>query len=343
MNKDLLKKRSTKRLLLCGVGGITFLTAAVAALLIFMPVSTRDTEIYIQLKPGEGKEILYKQLKTEAFPRQLAGLRLLQYVSDNIHAGRYAVSPSTTAFGLWRALRSGRQVPLRLTIPQVWDMRQMAGRLGQHLAVDSLQWVISFSDSAFCARYGVTPATLPCLFIPETYEVYYTITPGQLTEKLRNHYEHFWKTRNRQAEAIRLSPEEVCILASIVDKETANNAEKPKVAGMYLNRLRKGMKLQADPTVKFGLGDYTLRRIFHEHLMSESPYNTYRHEGLPPGPIGMPTPEGIDAVLADMRHEYLYMCANSDFSGTHCFAASYDEHLRNAALYVKALNKRGIK
>lgn len=341
-NKKGLNRKRVLLLLLCGIGLVAVFVAT-AAFFVLTPISKQKTDVYVLLKPGDGNEVVCKQLETTAKPCQLAGLRLLQILSEKVRPGRYEMTPSTTAFGLWRAMRNGRQVPLRLTLPSVWDMKQMAGRLGERLAADSVQWAACFSDTAFCRRYGVTPATLPCLFIPETYEVYYTVSPEELMKKLREHYDLFWEKRRVQAETMGFSPEEICTLASIVDKETANSAEKPKIAGMYLNRLRSGMKLQADPTVKFGLGDYALRRILHEHLMSESAYNTYKTEGLPPGPIGMPTQDGIDAVLADMKHDYLYMCANADFSGTHSFASSYAGHLRNAARYAKALDKRGIK
>ena len=149
--------------------------------------------------------------------------------------------------------------------------------------------------------------------------------------------------RTAKAKALGMSREEVYTLASIVDAETANNGEKPTVAGLYLNRLRTGMLLQADPTVKFALGDFGLRRIYGYMLTTPSPYNTYLHAGLPPGPIRVPQTASIDAVLNAEHHDYLYMCANSDFSGTHAFAATYSEHLRNAARYVRALNERGIK
>ena len=154
----------------------------------------------------------------------------------------------------------------------------------------------------------------------------------------------YWTAERKQlAQKAGLTPDEVVTLASIVEQETANNAERPKVAGMYLNRLRKGMKLQADPTVKFALQNFALRRIMHQHLTANSPYNTYRNEGLPPGPICIPSLASIEAVLHFTTHPYIYMCAKEDFSGTHNFAATYAEHLQNAKKYSEALNKRGIK
>ena len=157
-------------------------------------------------------------------------------------------------------------------------------------------------------------------------------------------HDNFWTEERRQkASRLGLSPEKVCTLASIIDEETANNDEKPMIAGMYLNRLKSGMPLQADPTVKFALQDFSLKRIYHNHLTVNSPYNTYKNIGLPPGPIKVASIQGIDAVLNRVQHNYLYMCAKEDFSGTHNFAVSYQEHLKNAARYSEALNQRGIK
>ena len=210
--------------------------------------------------------------------------------------------------------------------------------------MDSAVVAQHFADSAFCRQYGYDTATMACLFIPNTYEVYWNTSLEDFMKRMQKENTIFWnKERLRLAEATGLTPNEVVTLASIVDEETANNAEKPMVAGMYINRLRTGMPLQADPTVKFALHDFSLRRIYHNHLNVESPYNTYRNTGLPPGPIRIPSIAGIDAVLNHVKHDYLYMCAKEDFSGTHNFARTYREHLANAAKYSKALNQRGIK
>jgi UPF0755 protein len=189
------------------------------------------------------------------------------------------------------------------------------------------------------------------MFVPNTYELYWNVGLEKFLDRMKKESDAFWKgDRQAKADKMGLTPVEVITLASIVDEETANNAEKPMIAGMYLNRLNlrngeypNGMPLQADPTIKFAWQKFELKRIYNKLLSIDSPYNTYRRAGLPPGPIRIPTVAGIDAVLNYAHHNYLYMCAKEDFSGTHNFAATYSEHLQNAARYSKALNSRGIQ
>ncbi|MCM1107524.1 MAG: endolytic transglycosylase MltG [Clostridium sp.] len=255
--------------------------------------------------------------------------------------GRYALTADDNGLSLFRKLRQGRQKAVRLTLPSVRTMDRLAGVLGGKLMTDSATWIKTFTDTTLIASFGYNPATLPALFVPNTYEVYWDTTPERFLRRMQKERDSFWTDRRKQqAEAAGLTPVEVVTLASIVDEETANNGEKPMVAGMYINRLRTGMPLQADPTVKFALGDFSLRRIYHKHLEVESPYNTYRNTGLPPGPIRIPSIAGVDAVLNHVHHDYLYMCAKEDFSGTHNFARTYREHLANAARYVRALDKQ---
>ncbi len=261
-----------------------------------------------------------------------------------MRTGRYSIQPGEKSLALYRKLRNGLQEPINLTIPNVRTMDQMAGYLGQHLMMDSIQLAEAFHDSAYISKFGYTKETLPALFIPNTYEVYWDISQDAFMKRLERENKNFWnEERERKAQRVGYNHAEIATLASIVDEETANNGEKPMVAGMYLNRLRLGMALQADPTVKFALGDFSLRRIYFSHLTVDSPYNTYRYAGLPPGPIRVATIVGIDAVLNYVDHPYLYMCAKEDFSGTHNFAKTYSEHLRNAKRYSKALNERGVK
>jgi len=258
--------------------------------------------------------------------------------------GRYRVEPGTTCLQLFRHLRNGAQEPMNLVVPTARTMEKLASVLSQSLMVDSAEIAQALTDSSYCNTHGYTTATIPALFIPNTYEVYWDISVDKLVERMESENNRFWTAeRKSKAEACGMTREEVATLASIVDEETANNAEKPMIAGLYINRLRLGMPLQADPTVKFAVGDFTLRRILNKHLQVESPYNTYRVVGLPPGPIRIPSIAGLDAVLNHVEHSYLYMCAKEDFSGTHNFAKNLSEHYQNARRYVRALNERGIR
>ena len=272
------------------------------------------------------------------------GFTLLCKVAGyKVRAGRYAVMPGENLLTLFRRLRNGQQEAVNLTIPSLRTMDRLAGYLSNHLMLDSTEVAQAFSDGDFTQRFGYTPQTLPALFIPNTYQVYWTTSLDELMERMKRENAAFWnEERTAKAKTAGLTKEEVMTLASIVDEETANNGEKPMIAGMYMKRLSIGMPLQADPTVKFAVGDFSLRRIYQKHLTVESPYNTYKHTGLPPGPIRIPSIAGIDAVLNYVHHDYLFMCAKEDFSGTHNFARTYQEHLKNARKYTQALNERGV-
>lgn len=261
----------------------------------------------------------------------------------HVRTGRYAIEPNMDILTLYRKLRNGQQDPILLTIPNSRTMEHLAVAISKKLMLDSLTLVNAFTDEEFCQQMGYNTATLPALFIPNTYEVYWDISLEGLMTRMQKENKAFWNTeREKKAKALNLTHEEICTLASIVDEETANDAEKPIIAGLYLNRLRKGMLLQADPTVKFATGEFSLRRILGKHLQTESPYNTYINIGLPPGPIRIASIVGLDAVLNHREHNYLYMCAKADFSGTHEYAATFNEHKKNARNYIRALNARNI-
>lgn len=260
-----------------------------------------------------------------------------------VRTGRYDVGQDIPTLTLYRKLRNGQQDPIHLTIPTSRTIEKLAGTLSRKLMLDSLTLVNAFRDEEICRQAGYNTATLPAMFIPNTYEVYWDISLEGLVRRMQKENKAFWNTeREEKAKALNMSHEEICTLASIVDEETANDAEKPTIAGLYLNRLKKGMPLQADPTVKYAVGDFSLRRITGEHLKKESPYNTYLNTGLPPGPIRIASIAGLDAVLNHQHHNYLYMCAKADFSGTHEFAATFSEHKKNARKYIRALNARNI-
>ena len=268
---------------------------------------------------------------------------MLKYQA-NIRTGRYAVSSGMSNLQLLNDLRRGHQVATRLTFNNIRFKEDLAERLDEQLMLDKDELLSLLNDSAYCDSLGFTTETITSLFIPNTYEVYWNIPADKLMQRMKREYIAFWTdVRLEKAKAIGLTPAEVATLASIVEEETAASDEYPIVAGLYLNRLHRGIPLQADPTVKFAVGDFTLQRILFEHLEVDSPYNTYKHAGLPPGPLRIPTIKGMDSVLNYMKHNYLYMCAKEDFSGRHNFAATLAEHNRNANRYRAELNRRKIR
>lgn len=300
---------------------------------------------YIYIDEDDTADSVRVKIKKDTHYGTTAGFSILASLTGyKVHTGRYAAERGDNMLRLFLKLKRGRQTPVRITIPTVRTMDRLAGALGRNLMLDSAVVAHQFADSAFCRRYGYDTATLACLFIPNTYEVYWNTGLEDFMQRMQKESKTFW-TEERLAKARKagMTPEEVITLASIVDEETLNNGEKPMVAGMYINRLRTGMPLQADPTIKFALQNFSLRRIYHNMLDTDSPYNTYRNTGLPPGPIRIPSVAGIDAVLNHVEHDYLYMCAKEDFSGTHNFARTYTEHLANAAKYSAALNRLGVK
>ena len=340
-------KRSKAKLylipaLLCLAG-----VAAIGYFHFFTAFSSHADKQYVYIDNDDTADSVYIKLKSVATSHALTGFRTLARhfdYNENIRPGRYAIEPSISTIDVFRMIRNGRQEPLMLTIPESRTMSQLAARLSAKLMLDSVSIVKILKSNDYCQKLGYDTATIASLFVPNTYEVYWNTDIDKFMQRMVKEHDAFWTTERRQkASRLGLSPEQVCTLASIIDEETANNGEKPMIAGMYLNRLKVGMPLQADPTVKFALQDFSLKRIYHNHLTVNSPYNTYKNIGLPPGPIKVASIQGIDAVLNRVQHNYLYMCAKEDFSGTHNFAVSYQEHLKNAARYSEALNQRGIK
>ncbi len=263
--------------------------------------------------------------------------------TNNIKKGRYTLSAGMSTNTLVNKLRSGIQDPVKVTFNNVRLKEDLAGKISKYIDTDSISVLQLFSDEKKIKERGFTAENYPAMFIPNTYEMYWTTTASDFAKRMYNEYQHFWnKERNAKAKQIGFSPVEVSILASIVQSETAKSDELKRVAGLYINRLNRGIPLQADPTIHYAVGDFTLRRVLNKHLKIESPYNTYKHTGLPPGPICFPSIKTIDAVLNYEKNKYLYMCAREDFSGYHNFAATLAQHNRNAAKYRRALNKKKI-
>lgn len=268
---------------------------------------------------------------------------ILDYPSS-IRTGRYAIEPGMNNLTLLNNLRRGQHTATRITFNNIRFIEDLAERLDEQLMMDKYDILTLLEDPAFCDSLGFNTETVKAMFIPNTYEVYWNISAERLMQRMKREYDAFWTDqRLAKAEAIGLTPVEVSTLASIVEEETAAADEYPIVAGLYINRLHRGMLLQADPTVKFAVGDFSLRRILYKHLEIDSPYNTYLYSGLPPAPIRIPTIRGLDSVLNYTKHNYLYMTAKEDFSGRHNFAVTLSEHNRNANRYRAELNRRNIR
>lgn len=309
--------------------------------------SAREDTTYVYVDNDDTFDSICSKLQPIASTSGMTGFTVLARhtgYTGHPRVGRYAIEPNASTLSVLRRMKNGQQTPIQLVIPESRTMNRLAAQLSHKLMLDSAEIAQALNDSAYCATLGYDTATIACLFVPNTYEVYWTVSLDHLMERMQKEHDAFWNDDRRQkAGSISLSENEVCTLASIIDEETSNQQEKPMIAGMYLNRLRQHMPLQADPTVKFAMKRFDLRRIYRNMLDYPSPWNTYRNAGLPPGPIKIASIQGIDAVLNHVEHDYLYMCANEDFSGTHRFAATYKEHQENAARYAKALNERGIK
>ena len=255
--------------------------------------------------------------------------------------GAYRVDHGQTALATARRMATGRQTPVTVTFNGTRTFSQLADRIASQLECEPDEFMEACMD-VLPAR-GFSKATFPAAFIPDTYEFYWSASPDNVVRRLLDYRDRFWTDeRVNKAKSLGLSKVEVATLASIIEEETAKADERPKVARLYLNRLSRGMKLQADPTVKFAVGDFALRRIRGNHLAVNSPYNTYKVEGLPPGPIRVPTAAAMDAVLNAPAHPYIYMCAREDFSGYHNFASDYASHMANARRYQAELNRRNI-
>ena len=347
-------KKSVSKLYLYGAIGCIVIVAIVGYLYCFSSFSKSSDTQYVYIDTDDNIDSVYNKVEpiANSFPYQAFKTLTHHFgYAGHIHTGRYAIHPGEGALKVWRHMKNGLQEPVNLTLPSVRTLNKLSAELSKKLMIDSTSILQALTDEATCEKYGYDTTTIACMFIPNTYDIYWNSSVEKLLDRMKKESEKFWNSdRTQKAKALQLTPVEVITIASIVDEETANNAEKPMIAGMYYNRFKlrnaeypEGMPLQADPTIKYAWKRFDLKRIYNNLLHIKSPYNTYVNPGLPPGPIRIPSVAGIDAVLNLVKHDYLYMCANEDFSGTHNFARTYQEHLQNAAKYSKALNERGIK
>ncbi len=260
-----------------------------------------------------------------------------------IKPGRYVISSDMSYVNLINLLRSGSQKPVKITFNNVRTINQLAGKIGDQIEADSVSLLNFLSDESNFKPDGFKKEDIISIFIPNTYELYWNTNAKGLFTRMLKEYNMFWnKQRIEKAKEKGLNPKEVAILASIIDDEVAKPDEKPRIAGVYLNRLKRGIPLQSCPTIKFALNDFTITRVLKKYLLVDSPYNTYKHNGFPPGPIGCPSVDGLEAVLNAEKHDYLFFAAKADFSGYHNFSRTLAEHNRYALLYQKELDKRKI-
>ncbi|HNY01921.1 MAG TPA: endolytic transglycosylase MltG [Bacteroidales bacterium] len=303
--------------------------------------------VYIHIPTGSGFGTVLDTLRGRGLltdPDAFTWLAHRKHYDEKVRPGRYRLTDRMRNNALVNLLRSGMQEPVEVIIRNPATGEELAGRVGRKIEADSTRLSALFNDRSYLRSFGLTPATVLALFIPNTYQFYWNTSAGEFMDRMKKEYDRFWTAERRnRAATLNLSIAEVVTLASIVEKESNRNDEKPLIAGVYLNRLRINMPLQADPTIVFAWNDRRIKRVYKSHTEIDSPYNTYRLTGLPPGPICLPSVSSVDAVLHARHHSYLYFCAREDFSGYHNFAADPERHRQNARRYQQALNKLNIR
>ncbi len=333
-----MKNIKKTAIILSLIGGIV-LALCISAVVIYKSKVNNSETVKLYVYPNTSIEKIEKELKDKGVlgSASVCGIYLkLLSPNERVHSGYYEINPQTTQLNLAKQLSRGLQTPVKLTINKVRTPKELAEKLSSQLMISSRDLLLAFEQS----EWGVN------IFdhvIANTYEVYWNISAEKLLERLGKESDKWWNGKEEKLGRSGLSRHEAVVLASIVEEETNKNDEKPIIAGVYLNRLRKDMLLQADPTVKYAVGDFSIRRVMYKHLQTESPYNTYLNKGLPPSAICLPEQSSILAVLNYAEHDYIFFCAKDDFSGYHAFAKTPNEHYANANRYQAALNRRGIK
>lgn len=341
------ERGSVNRITLWILLGLTLLV--VVGLLIIAPMMMNGSERAATIRIPQGatmnqvKDTLNKYYD-EKYTNNVIRLLNMTGFKPEERYGLYDIPKGASSFATMRRISRGAQSPVRLTINGFRSLDYLSERIAGRMDFSTEDFLKAATDSAFLAEYGLEPKEALALFVDDTYEVYWTSTPQEVLKKIGDNYRNLWSEgRVKDAEALDLKPEEVMILASIVDDETNQEQEKGRIGRLYINRLDNNMKLQADPTVKYALQDFTIRRVTKDHLQVDNPYNTYKYAGLPPGPLRTTSRKTVSAILNSNPSDDLYMCAREDFSGYHNFASNYDDHLANAKRYQQALDERGIK
>jgi len=313
---------------------------------VYMAPNVTGNEKYLYVRTGYNIDDVFKEIKLKdmltdvgTFSEASGKMQLAR----SLKPGRYKLTKGMSNRSIINMLKSGNQDPVKLKFQNLRKKENFAGYLARNLEPDSLTFFNLLDSAALLEKYGFNKDNSYVMFIPNTYEMYWNITAPEFFDRMHTEYDKFWNAdRKQKAASLNLTPIQVSILASIVDAEALYDKEMPIIAGLYLNRLNKGILLQADPTVIFANNDFTVKRVTNSLLSMQSKYNTYKYAGLPPGPIMMPSINAVDAVLNRDNNNYIYMCAKEDFSGYHNFAVTVQEHEKNARKYRDALNKRNI-
>ena len=327
------------------ITGIFLLLIVIAGLVawkLFGPTLSARNEQFLYVKTGYVYDDVKKELTDKRFIRNDRWFDLTSKIIGykTVKPGRYKITKGMSLFKLVQILRNGSQTPVKLVITKLRTKEDFAGKAGNMFECDSLQVINFLNNNDSLKKYDLNPNTVMAAVMPYTYNINWNTTPGKIFQKFYTAYKNFWtQERKQKADSIHLSTIEVSTLASIIEEETNNKNDKSNIASVYLNRMTAGMPLQADPTIKFAMKNFELKRIYEKYLEIESPYNTYKNKGLPPGPICTPSIETIDAVLNAPKTDYLYFVANSNLNGSSIFTSNYNEHMKYARIYQQALNK----
>jgi UPF0755 protein len=346
------KGLSTLRRVLWWIVGILAVIVIVGAFLVYKNVLAPNVTVqrdpmYVYIPTNSTFEDVVDILMKQSLLRKEKSFewtaKEMKYV-DNVKPGKYMLKPGMSNKELIRLLKSGKQTPVKLVFNNIRTKQELADRISEQIEATSLNIMNLLEDDDYIKNIGFNHNNVLSMFIPNTYEVWWNTSADKFIQRMKKEYDKFW-TADRLAKArkIGLTTIQVSVLASIVQQESIKEDEKPTIAGVYMNRYKKNWKLEADPTLVYALGDFSVKRILNVYKAIDSPYNTYMYTGLPPGPICLPSISSINAVLNYGRHDYFYFCAKDDFSGYHAFAASYPQHQLNARRFQQALNRRGIK
>ena len=302
---------------------------------------------FLFIPTGSTFEDVIRIIDSNKFAENLNSFKWLaekKLYTQSVKPGKYQIIPGMNNNQLINILRSGQQVNIKLTFNSIRTKQQFAKRISEQVEANELSILNALNSDSLIAKYGCDTNTIMAIFIPNTYNFYWNTSAASFIDRMFREYQTFWNDdRKEKASLIGLTPEQVISLASIVEQETSMNKEKSTIAGVYINRLQKKILLQADPTLIFAWNDFSIRRVLNYHKLIDSPFNTYKYPGLPPGPICIPSVSSTDAVLNYKKHSYLYFCAKEDFSGYHNFAKDLTGHMQNARRYQAALNNKNIK